>query len=285
MSENSERNIDRAWSDHANESSSAFATRQAHPLSLPPFPPMRFPSDGYDFRRPVMSSHSPPVEEIIDLTNEPDTPQRLHPSRYRTSSHRPRHRAPRFGRNIMTDIVDLEEDSNQAYNETTQGSRGSPEVQFVRATVRSPAPISPRPIHRNFPDILNYLRYGPPTVPASRIQQSDAFRQGATRQTRLLNWNNVPNLDPWLMVSDETEGDLPLLPTEVLQFPFPGVVIHNGSGRSSSSYKPPTPPPAGFTRSVEEDDEVVCPNCDRELGIGEDDRQQIWVSKQCGHVR
>jgi len=56
------------------------------------------------------------------------------------------------------------------------------------------------------------------------------------------------------------------------------------SGRSSSSYEPPTPPPAGFTRSVQEDDEVVCPNCDRELGIGEDDRQQIWVSKQCGHV-
>ncbi|KAL4930944.1 putative RING finger domain protein [Aspergillus undulatus] len=54
--------------------------------------------------------------------------------------------------------------------------------------------------------------------------------------------------------------------------------------RPRSSYKPPSPAPEGFTRSVAEDDIAVCPNCDEELGIGGETKQQIWVSKQCGHV-
>ena len=33
-----------------------------------------------------------------------------------------------------------------------------------------------------------------------------------------------------------------------------------------------------------EDDVAVCPNCEWELGTGEGKRQEIWVSKACGHV-
>ena len=53
----------------------------------------------------------------------------------------------------------------------------------------------------------------------------------------------------------------------------------------ANAYKPPSPPPEGFTRNVAEDDVVVCPNCDMELGTGDETKQQIWVVKQCGHVR
>lgn len=49
------------------------------------------------------------------------------------------------------------------------------------------------------------------------------------------------------------------------------------------------PPPVtrpGFTRDLDEDGDVlVCVACDDELAAGEDDiKQQVWVSKRCGHV-
>jgi len=50
-------------------------------------------------------------------------------------------------------------------------------------------------------------------------------------------------------------------------------------------YEPPPPAEKGFTRSPEENEEVVCPNCGDELAIGKDEtKQQIWVVKSCGHV-
>lgn len=55
--------------------------------------------------------------------------------------------------------------------------------------------------------------------------------------------------------------------------------------RPPPAYIPPPPAPEGFTRTAGEDELVVCPNCDRELGTGDDDLQkQIWVTKPCGHV-
>jgi hypothetical protein len=50
-------------------------------------------------------------------------------------------------------------------------------------------------------------------------------------------------------------------------------------------YEAPPPPEKGFTRSPEEDEEVVCPNCGDELGVNEDEtKAQVWVIKSCGHV-
>ncbi|KAM0700720.1 hypothetical protein Q7P35_012441 [Cladosporium inversicolor] len=50
-------------------------------------------------------------------------------------------------------------------------------------------------------------------------------------------------------------------------------------------YEPPPPAEKGFTRSPEEDEEVVCPNCGDELAVGKDEmKQQIWVVKSCGHA-
>ncbi|CAK3863125.1 Hypothetical predicted protein [Lecanosticta acicola] len=50
-------------------------------------------------------------------------------------------------------------------------------------------------------------------------------------------------------------------------------------------YEAPEPAKEGFTRSPEEDEEVVCPNCGDELAMGDtEDKQQIWVVKKCGHA-
>lgn len=52
------------------------------------------------------------------------------------------------------------------------------------------------------------------------------------------------------------------------------------------TYDAPPSPHAGFTRSPKEDDVLVCPNCEDELGLGEDDvKRQVWAVKACGHVR
>lgn len=51
------------------------------------------------------------------------------------------------------------------------------------------------------------------------------------------------------------------------------------------TYEPPPPPRGGFTRDLMEEDVLVCPNCDDELGVGEDDMtRQVWIVKGCGHV-
>jgi hypothetical protein len=57
------------------------------------------------------------------------------------------------------------------------------------------------------------------------------------------------------------------------------------AARPSPTYEEPPPAREGFTRSAEEGDVVVCPNCDGELGVGDtDEKRQVWVVKGCGHV-
>ncbi|KAF9700709.1 hypothetical protein EKO04_002033 [Ascochyta lentis] len=51
------------------------------------------------------------------------------------------------------------------------------------------------------------------------------------------------------------------------------------------TYEAPPPAPEGFTRSPEEEDVLICPNCDSELCKGDDDvKRQVWIAKQCGHI-
>jgi hypothetical protein len=52
------------------------------------------------------------------------------------------------------------------------------------------------------------------------------------------------------------------------------------------TYEAPGKAPSGFTRSPQEEDTLVCPNCGDELCVGESDlKRQVWIVKHCGHVR
>lgn len=241
-----------------------------------------------------MSSIPSGSEDVVDLTNEPDSPplhSRRQPSRsYSSSSNRPphRHRPPRFGRNIMADVIDLEEEEEE--EEEEEGDEdgqtevinldppSSPEVQFVRATPRPARRPSMFPAPSHLLDIINFH------AQQGFLSTQEAFRQEIALQTRRMGryLPNRPNMDE-IFLSDSGNRNVDL--TIDLDYQAPGFTIHEPPPpRPPSSYKPPTPPPEGFTRTVSEDDVVVCPNCDRELGIGEGPRQQIWVAKQCGHV-
>lgn len=51
------------------------------------------------------------------------------------------------------------------------------------------------------------------------------------------------------------------------------------------TYDAPPQAPEGFTRSPQEEDVLVCPNCDDELCSGDDEvKKQVWLVKACGHV-
>lgn len=52
------------------------------------------------------------------------------------------------------------------------------------------------------------------------------------------------------------------------------------------TYNAPAPAPEGFTRSPQEEDVLLCPNCEDELCTGDSDqKRQVWLIKGCGHVR
>lgn len=61
--------------------------------------------------------------------------------------------------------------------------------------------------------------------------------------------------------------------------------LPGGHRPPTPKYSPPGSPGPGFTRSPEEDEVVVCPNCGDELAMGDGDtKQEVWVVKTCGHV-
>ncbi|KAL4920564.1 hypothetical protein BDW62DRAFT_7699 [Aspergillus aurantiobrunneus] len=234
--------------------------------TLPPLtmPPARYAGDGLDFRRPVTSS-APREEdsEVIDLTNEPDSPEL------------PRQgRQPRFGREIMADVVDLDEDEDP-------DPPSSPEVQFVSSNVRQPPP----PPRTQGLMSSNFWRMLP--LPQMFRQTNEVAHR------REIPWRTASHLSrtelETLIIGDGTGGSMDLtINLDNADWGSLGITPDRDQVERerprSESYKPPSPAPEGFTRSVTEDDVATCPNCDCELGTGDDTKQQIWVAKQCGHV-
>ncbi|KAL2865118.1 putative RING finger domain protein [Aspergillus lucknowensis] len=256
------------------------ATPQAqssNSTTYPPLPPLalptvRYPGDGLDFRRPATSS-AQREEEVIDLTNEPDSPEvsrEQQASGGESSSRRPR--PPRFGRDIIADVVDLEEQEPD--------TPSSPEVQFLSSTVRQQLPPPPRPPPRT-PGLMssNFWRM----LPLPHASFFGSANEPAYR--REVPWRAASHLSraelETLLIGDVDAMDF-TINLDLDDWQLPGSTPE--VTRPQSSYKPPSPAPEGFTRSVEEDDIATCPNCDEELGTGDDTKQQIWVAKQCGHV-
>ncbi|RAL14556.1 putative RING finger domain protein [Aspergillus homomorphus CBS 101889] len=218
------------------------------PSSSPPR--WRYPGDGFDFRRPITST-SPNTDEVIDLTldsdpSELEVVQNDRVARQDQTTQTLQEREP--------EVVDLEEE----YEDLTRDEPpSSPEVQFIGATARPPRP----------PPSPTYLNLGFPPRFLLNIHPLLAAQRGYLRQDVDLS-----------IIGHQPAGPIDLTVNLDPQRP------ERPERPPPNAYKPPSPPPDGFTRTLEEEDVVVCPNCDGELGIGDDIRQQIWVAKQCGHV-
>lgn len=62
------------------------------------------------------------------------------------------------------------------------------------------------------------------------------------------------------------------------------VVSRKNTSSASVQYKKPPEAMKGFTRSLNRNQKLVCPNCIHELGISDDPvKKSIWIGK-CGHV-
>ena len=234
----------------------------------------------------------PPQQYVIDLTEEPSRPAGdfvLPPEhtpdpllRRPPSGHAHRRSPRRRPLTLSSDFIDLsEEDDRRATRPARQS--GSPEIQFLSSRARSRSvSIDDRqstlrpPLRYNQPqDPDEPAPWAPPQLPGIPDLGIGALLGRARDQ--LVGWEvfnrngdiQIPNF-----MDVQTVGfdwDYPnRQPPQVPRLP---------------TYDAPKSPRAGFKRSPGEDDVLVCPNCDDELGTGDGEvKRQVWVVKACGHV-
>lgn len=280
-------------------------------INIPALSNFRFAGDGLDFRRPAAAPTTPvaPVpQNIIDLTddNSPDEVQPQARSNARANSTSAASQT-NSSRRLFPDFIDLDEESTRA---TIDSSSESPdlellEVRSVRSQPRSDAEarrrqenrhphanLRPPPYSHNAEDhpftIGPVGGWGALRQHAQGRERHQQLAQQTARQFhRLLNSNHPhPAAD---MLLRHGGGDI-ILPGD-LDFVTQGFRMGDAPATRQTqpplpTYDAPSPPRAGFTRSPKEEDMLVCPNCDDELGLGNDDtKRQVWVIKACSHVR
>lgn len=281
--------------------------------SMPSAPPRRFPGDGFDYRRPVTSSN------VIDLTSEDAGPSTVPRDSHRSSG-RPA-RPPRFGR----EIIDVDEDDARPVATSPgspeiqfvssrpigPGSRPtSPsigrnnaeedEVEFVSA---NPLPESRRRRNVELDFMFTMLddvelQDRVPHLRAQVERRATAERDRRRVETRFNRRvadlragraGQGPHAPPRRGRGHIHMGFL----TPQLNFHAVGFDLGLDFGDSDEGPAPPPPTynapekaPEGFTRSPQELDVLVCPNCGDDLCVGDSEqKRQVWIVKQCGHVR
>lgn len=235
-----------------------------------------------------MSHSQQQRQDVIDLTLDTNNVQGRRPS-LRSDSH---HSMSRPTTRPSSDVIDLDDS-----NESEINSRGnSPEITFIRSRPRSRSQStqqhSSTQTHRGgplrnfrFPISRTEHRTGsqlPPQLPSFTHTLQRAFGiEGQVRPVRQ-GQDQLVGLEDFEGGMFEVPGGLDFITT--------GFNIENPSRPRSQpprlpTYEKPAPPRAGFTRSTNEADVLVCPNCEGELGVGDDDlKRQVWVIKSCGHV-
>jgi len=267
------------YNDHPNQSTS----NSFFNLNIPPF------RRGFDLRRPIMSQ---PRRDVIDLTEDTNSPphaQTIPPVPIHHEASTAANRPPRFDRNIIH-IDDEEDDTVDARGE-------SPEIEFLTSRARSRSLSATRHLARRRPAIA----FGAGAL-TRRPQVAVRVTAGERNPNHLAGWADAlqtlqfpgPFHSNFGRGNDELvewEGDLQRslfqAPDVNLNFSQPGFNYEQPSRPQPRlpTYEPPPPAQAGFTRSPGEDEMLVCPHCDDELGVGGDEvKRQVWVVKACGHV-
>ncbi|KAL8940181.1 MAG: hypothetical protein Q9211_002398 [Gyalolechia sp. 1 TL-2023] len=272
-------------------------------LGMPNLPTFRFPGDGFDFRRPAPPSAPPGV---IDLTDDNGPNEVLTQSRRNTrinASSNISH--PSETHRTFTNFIDLEEESTRSPFDSA-GQSPDLELLEVRSIRSQPAgdterlqtheaghpranlrlPSSSHTQHRPFA-VGPVSGWGALRQHAQGRERQQHLAQQTARHFHQLLHSNHPH--PTADVLLRHEGRDIILPGE-LDFVTQGFRMGEDTGPRQTqpplpTYDAPSPSRSGFTRSPKEEDTLVCPNCEDELGLGKDDiKRQVWVIKACGHV-
>lgn len=266
-----------------NEPSNPSTSNSFFNLNIPPL------RRGFDLRRPIMSQ---PRLDVIDLTEDTSSPthaQTIPPAPIYPEAPTPTNRPPRFDRNIIH--IDDEEDG------TIDAGGESPEIEFLTSRPRSQSFSASGRIARRRPTIA------PGTgAPTRRPQVALRVTPGERNPNHLVGWADAlqtlqfprPFHSNFGRGNDELvewEGDLQrgLFQAPDINLNFSQAAFNYEQPSRPQprlpTYEPPPPAQAGFTRSPREDELLVCPHCDDELGMGDEEvKRQVWVVKACGHV-
>ncbi|KAF2733620.1 hypothetical protein EJ04DRAFT_513121 [Polyplosphaeria fusca] len=255
----------------------------------------RYPGDGLDFRRPVSSmGYLGNDPNFIDLTAEDEAAGPSIPS-----SHPRSQRPPRFARDIIdvSNVIDLDGNERRPASRTPAAAPPeSPEIQFVSSRLTGASSTNPIELADDELEIVgvqqvpeNQRRRLPGTIhewmgamgpgfPHLRAQiqrathraahlPNPAHRNGGGSRQGHVHINFVtPDMDFGMVGFDVGIAGPPTPP-------------------APPTYDAPSKAPAGFTRSPQENDVLICPNCEDELCTGDSDqKKQVWVVKQCGHA-
>lgn len=256
-----------------------------HSLSSFTFPSVHVTGDGLDFRRPVMSTAT---RDVIDLTDDS--------AQLRASF--PAHTTSPSRQNLQPthDIIDLDDlESNEVTADRTSVETPDIEVLEVRS-VRFQQPVQPelprsrrteRPRSSQPP---NAGTLEPVLSGRWGMSRGQAQRGPDPQRHRHRHISNTANHILRMTGSNRQEELLRdiILPGDLdfssQAFPL-GDAIAAARQPPLPTYDAPSPPRKGFTRTPKTDDVLVCPNCEEELGIGQDDtKRQVWVVRACGHV-
>lgn len=261
-------------------------------------------------------------QDVIDLTDEPDNPplsRNAHnstafPQALRLSQ------PPRF----QHDTIDIEDDDNRSVQgprgsspeiqllysrsipqEARQQRRQPGDAPYARHLLADAgrngrfAEASRVPPYSTWDDLRNMVRTATGDIGRSATQALDD-EANIRRHFGLVRTNHLrrtPRVGEPLDLEDDFSDAEDLFldqpghsfapPPAHLNFVHTGFQIEPPQQRPPPppTYDAPPPPRKGFTRSPKEDDMLVCPNCEEEVGVGKDEiKRQVWVVKSCGHV-
>ncbi|KAL8785524.1 MAG: hypothetical protein Q9213_003350 [Squamulea squamosa] len=258
-------------------------------FSMPTLPSMRFHGDGLDFRRPAPTVPVQNTQDIIDLTEDysPEVLRHPRPSNRANSSFVGLH--VNSARQPFRDFIDVDEESTRA---TVDSSSQSPDLELLEVrSIRSQNTSDAEPRRRTHARPQSALR-----PPGPSHADNTPFTIGGWGGLRQHAQGHHSNHETARHLHQLFHSNHPLmhqnrgtiLPGD-LDFVSQGFHMGDVSTRQPQpalpTYDAPDPARQGFTRSPKEDDVLLCPNCEDELGTGKDDsKRQVWVVKACGHV-
>ena len=244
--------------------------------------------DGLDMRRPVMAGDP---RAVIDLTQDESMP----PPAYRSLSPLgPRYSSDRANQSEQPSISGTMERPLIVDSDDSSEPETPPVIDVDNLDIY-PTPITnadinhviqPRIIARvdqrgQYHGPLSLSRNLPPlpTAPSLGSRQlnwTDELRRRRSIAADMIRNMRIPGLG--------SAG--PIMDYEAVAFDLNGDTGPSAAAEPPvPTYDAPSPPRKGFSRNPGEDEVAVCPKCDEELGVGENEiKRQVWVVKNCGHV-